>query len=107
MDEIWDEALNNKHRTLEEGRAWLQTAAEVWSKCILSPSDLVFSGIEYCVCGRAKYSCSFLTAPLIRLPQVNKGTWFEEDEGTPQHVDNHIQQKIIPWDKLDLVRRKR
>lgn len=29
MDEIWNEALQDKIRTLEEGRAWLQTTSAV------------------------------------------------------------------------------
>lgn len=38
---------------------------------------------------------------------MKKGTWFEEDAPEAiQDVDGHIQQKILPWDKLELVRRR-
>lgn len=37
-------------------------------------------------------------------PQVKAGTWFEDDP-TPLHgVDSNMQRKILPWDKLELVR---
>lgn len=83
MDEIWNEALLDKVQVLEDGRAWLQTAAA-----------------------------------------VNSGAWFEQEGGRAAAAgggggeeeadlslksgggggsDSHIQQKIIPWDTLDLV----
>lgn len=78
MDEIWNEALLDKVQVLEDGRAWLQTAAA-----------------------------------------VNSGAWFEEEGGRARGgeeaelplksgdggggASSHIQQKIIPWDTLDLV----
>lgn len=86
MNEIWSEALlRDKAHTLEEGLAWLQTTAAVKS-----------------------------------------GVWFDEEQegggqgeeeersagkqssaggdGGHDALDSHIQQKIIPWDNLDLVR---
>lgn len=76
MDEIWNETFLERVHTLEEGHAWLQTAAAVKS-----------------------------------------GAWFEEEEGVaageePSGISSRgvgvdsdvIQQKIIPWDTLDLVR---
>lgn len=42
--------------------------------------------------------------PLV-FSQVKKGTWFDERSEEPRDADNHIQQKILPWDTLDLVRR--
>ncbi|CAM9393468.1 unnamed protein product [Ectocarpus sp. 6 AP-2014] len=84
MDEIWNEALLDKVQVLEDGRAWLQTAAA-----------------------------------------VNSGEWFEEEGGRAgagaaggggEEAElslksggggggdsSHIQQKIIPWDTLDLT----
>ncbi|CBJ49268.1 expressed unknown protein [Ectocarpus siliculosus] len=84
MDEIWNEALVDKVQVLEDGRAWLQTAAA-----------------------------------------VNSGAWFEEEGGRAgagaaggggEEAElslksggggggdsSHIQQKIIPWDTLDLT----
>lgn len=62
MDDIWNEALHDKTRALEEGRAWTQTSAA-----------------------------------------VKKGTWFEEHTEERRDADHHIQQKILPWDTLDLA----
>lgn len=49
-------------------------------------------------------ACSSDNTPWRVHPQVKTGAWFEDDPEPLHGVDSHIQQKILPWDKLELVR---
>lgn len=70
------------------------------SLCVVSAVTLHNDG------SRGSYGgYELLARPHLHLSsQVKKGTWFEEDPGLVRDVDARIQRKIVPWDKLDLVR---
>lgn len=92
MDEIWNEALNDKTTTLEDGRSWLQTAAAVKSGAWFEEEEeKKGEGEEAKEGGRERRAEGRDESP--------------SREGDGGGADGHVmQQKIIPWDKLDLVR---
>ncbi|CAN0133658.1 unnamed protein product [Ectocarpus sp. 4 AP-2014] len=84
MNEIWNEALLDKVQILEDGRAWLQTAAAVDSGAWFEEEG-VRAGAR-AAGGRGE-------EPELSLKSGGGGGG----------DSSHIQQKIIPWDTLDLT----
>lgn len=42
MDDIWEETMSDKRGTLEDGRDWHQTMAEVRGRFMANPAGLLF-----------------------------------------------------------------
>lgn len=89
MDEIWNEALlRDKAHTLSEGLAWLQTTAAVKSGAWFDQEE-----------GEEEEDSSGKRSSPGGVGGVGGDGGSDDDA-----LDSHIQQKIIPWDNLDLVR---
>lgn len=101
MDEIWNEALlQDKAHTLQEGLAWLQTTAAVKSGVWFDEAEGEGEG-EGAGDGDGRGEREEREGRAGEHSSAGGGSG---GGGSGDALDSHIQQKIVPWDNLDLVR---